>query len=528
MNATLERQVQVNPTELSPEIQLELAEIRLNSARTEWAQVSSKNRDRMVRRKIEGYNDIRDEYNSAVQEYGRLSRSDEVAAADGDREALSGIVAEYTMQEHLALRQESERFTDSKTIRKFARKFGEWMNRGNMVTKIAKGAAVSGAVAAGVAIAPAGVAVAAGVTLAARAGVSFLRGSNSQPELRDLGEGTLSSDELMSDVSPDDELFAAMQQKASDTYKVDNKEVQKKVAKATRRGLGLAAFTTVLGGTMGMAAHGMFVPSAHASDELIPHAPVGMDDATHASQVPISELNAGHGQVDLVSGHDSGLQLLTDSTTDHEPITLISGHDSGLSMIDQPTHGSVSLIDTPTPDHASVRFADASHGSTGLVDQPVDHQPVQLHDTPGNHGTTDMVPSDHEGTDLVGTDDTPSHEGTELIPDDQSVDHDPTPMTDTSDHQPVDMAGQTQDWSELSHAARFVEPGEGGFQTLKEMGVPADKWESIWKDAGQRLHGHGKTYLMDDGKWGWDHSMRLNDNDLRIIRAAAARQGVDV
>ena len=81
---------------------------------------------------------------------------------------------------------------------------------------------------------------------------------------------------------------------------------------------------------------------------------------------------------------------------------------------------------------------------------------------------------------------------------------------------------------ELSEAARTVTPGEGGFQTLKEMGVPERKWEVIWEDAGTKLADAGKTYRMDDGRWGWDHTMRLSDNDLRIFQAAASRHGVSL
>jgi len=108
-----------------------------------------------------------------------------------------------------------------------------------------------------------------------------------------------------------------------------------------------------------------------------------------------------------------------------------------------------------------------------------------------------------------------------------------TPDVDTPEEQPV-VPGDTLtpddnlDWSDFSRDARFVEPGEGGFQTLKEMGIPESKWEAIWQDAGAKLHDEGKTYTMDDGRWGWDRSMRLSDHDLNVIAHAARRNGVDL
>ena len=506
MNATLERHAEVNPYEFTPESELELAEARLMSARTEWAQVSSRNRDRMIRRRIDGYNDIRDEYNLAVQDYGRLSQAEAVEQAEGDREVLSAIVAQYTMQEHLALRQESERFTDSKKIRKFARKFGEWMNRGNLATKIGKGIAVGGAVAAAVAIAPAGAAVAAGTVLAARAGVSYLRGSNHEDGIRDLGDGTLTDEALMTEASAEqlDDLFARMQQKASDTYKSDNKEVQQKVAKSTRRGLGLAAFTTVLGGTVGMAAHGMFVPSASANDDVLSHQPTGFADASHEPVQLVSQSEAGHQPVGFAATHESGLTF--EPTARHEPA----------SFIDTADHESVGLVDDPT--HEPVGFVEA---------QASEREPVPLLDTTSDHAPVEMNPEPtHEVTQFVEVDATPNHEPVGFVDTDSSTGHEPVSFVDVSD----DTSDTTVDaaWAELSHAARYVECGEGGFQTLKEMGVPEHKWESIWKDAGERLHGQGKTYLMEDGRWGWDREMRLTDNDLRILTQAAERQGVTV
>lgn len=106
-----------------------------------------------------------------------------------------------------------------------------------------------------------------------------------------------------------------------------------------------------------------------------------------------------------------------------------------------------------------------------------------------------------------------------------------TPATSVPPGQ-VKMPGETLlpkdhlDWNDFGRDARFVEPGEGGFQTLKEMGIPENKWEAIWQDAGAKLHEQGKTYTMDDGRWGWDRTMRLSDRDLNVIARAAERNGV--
>lgn len=84
----------------------------------------------------------------------------------------------------------------------------------------------------------------------------------------------------------------------------------------------------------------------------------------------------------------------------------------------------------------------------------------------------------------------------------------------------------TPDTLDISEAARYVVPNEGGFQTLQELGVPEYKWEAIWEDAGSVLHDSDKTYRMDDGRWGWSDDMRLSDRDIEILTNAAARNGV--
>ncbi len=82
------------------------------------------------------------------------------------------------------------------------------------------------------------------------------------------------------------------------------------------------------------------------------------------------------------------------------------------------------------------------------------------------------------------------------------------------------------DFHELSHDARWIEAGEGGFQTLKELGIPEAKWEAIWADAGESFAEEGKTYLMDDGRYGWSQPGRLSNADILELARAARRNGV--
>lgn len=81
---------------------------------------------------------------------------------------------------------------------------------------------------------------------------------------------------------------------------------------------------------------------------------------------------------------------------------------------------------------------------------------------------------------------------------------------------------------EFSVDAFTVEPGEGGFQTLQEMGVPEDKLNEVWADAANELNqtGNGSVYLMDNGEWGWTSAGTLSDSDMAILKAAAERHGV--
>lgn len=83
-------------------------------------------------------------------------------------------------------------------------------------------------------------------------------------------------------------------------------------------------------------------------------------------------------------------------------------------------------------------------------------------------------------------------------------------------------------WDNFVPDAHHIQYGEGGFQTLEEMGVPADKLDSVWETAGQELnlHGDAGVYRMADGHWGWSAPGDMTQNDLQILVDAAKQNGV--
>ena len=72
----------------------------------------------------------------------------------------------------------------------------------------------------------------------------------------------------------------------------------------------------------------------------------------------------------------------------------------------------------------------------------------------------------------------------------------------------------------LSEKALTKSPGEGGFQTLQEMGVPQERHEEVWEQVGRALESSDsddKVYRMKDGRWGWGSPGKLDDKTLKII-----------
>ena len=84
-------------------------------------------------------------------------------------------------------------------------------------------------------------------------------------------------------------------------------------------------------------------------------------------------------------------------------------------------------------------------------------------------------------------------------------------------HNPFSVESMVEQFSEK---ARTVERGEGGWQTLGEMGVSSADYEKIWEAAGSRLSETGQgdlVYRMGDGRWGWNDSGVLDQKTLDTI-----------
>ena len=85
------------------------------------------------------------------------------------------------------------------------------------------------------------------------------------------------------------------------------------------------------------------------------------------------------------------------------------------------------------------------------------------------------------------------------------------------------------DFSEVSHDARWVDPGEGWYQTFKELGIPQDHWNDVLENAGPKLHDQGWAYFDESAnEWRISQPGRLPDDSLRVIAKAASRDGFDL
>jgi len=78
---------------------------------------------------------------------------------------------------------------------------------------------------------------------------------------------------------------------------------------------------------------------------------------------------------------------------------------------------------------------------------------------------------------------------------------------------------------EVSQDARWVDPGEGWYQTFNELGIPQDNWQDVLQDAGPKLHEQGWAYRMPDGQWGISQPGRLPDSALRVIAESSKDNG---
>jgi hypothetical protein len=99
---------------------------------------------------------------------------------------------------------------------------------------------------------------------------------------------------------------------------------------------------------------------------------------------------------------------------------------------------------------------------------------------------------------------------------------------DNHDTVPGHEFHQTPDqtrFAEIGHDARWVEPGEGWYQTFNELGIPQDNWQDVLQDAGPKLHEQGWAYRMPDGQWGISQPGRLPDSALRVIAESSKDNG---
>lgn len=69
----------------------------------------------------------------------------------------------------------------------------------------------------------------------------------------------------------------------------------------------------------------------------------------------------------------------------------------------------------------------------------------------------------------------------------------------------------------FSKPARTVEPGEGFYQTFKEMGVPAEDRPRLLQKVGPMLAKIGLAYKMPDGLWGISRPGQLPEDILELI-----------
>lgn len=96
----------------------------------------------------------------------------------------------------------------------------------------------------------------------------------------------------------------------------------------------------------------------------------------------------------------------------------------------------------------------------------------------------------------------------------------PTPTPEEGSGREVDAIIDS-----FSDNARTVERGEGGLQTLREMGVSSSDYERIWEQVGNRLQETDQgdqVYRMSDGRWGWNKPGELNQKTLEIIAEVIA------
>ena len=163
------------------------------------------------------------------------------------------------------------------------------------------------------------------------------------------------------------------------------------------------------------------------------------------------------------------------------------------------------------------RASDANLSATHWLNQKFDEywngdstssnhfeQPGTNHDPSGGNGGNHSIDLDHDG-----------------IPDK----HDP--IIDANHDGIDDVTGHVKFNPEhVPLEARWVEPGEGWYETFQELGIPEDHWADVLKDAGPKLHDQDWAYFDSaHDEWRISQPGRLPNSALQVIADAAQRDG---
>lgn len=77
-----------------------------------------------------------------------------------------------------------------------------------------------------------------------------------------------------------------------------------------------------------------------------------------------------------------------------------------------------------------------------------------------------------------------------------------------------------------AHDTFNVHPGEGWYETMKDMGIPEDKWADVLKDAGPKLHEQGWAYFdTAHHEWRITKPGHLSGAAVQALKNASAQHG---
>ena len=116
------------------------------------------------------------------------------------------------------------------------------------------------------------------------------------------------------------------------------------------------------------------------------------------------------------------------------------------------------------------------------------------------------------------------------------ADHQPSHPSTGGDHNPPAGGGHDTnppvapkpELHELanSHDTYNVHPGEGWNETMKDMGIPQDKWADVLKDAGPKLHEQGWAYFDNaHDEWRISKPGHLSGSAVQALKEASAQHG---